>query len=124
MAYDYRVDPPVYPGHPVTCALIVLRRYSGRLDDAWRRTEHGWLACEGDVDVPTAGGALSSGCDTIRRVLAGQDFDLAVSWDDARWTQSRAGGHPSAVGPGQEQADRLKPELREMLAAIVAERAK
>jgi hypothetical protein len=108
----------VYPGHPITCAVIILHAYAGHLSDAWARTEHGWYHCEGHMNTPTAGGALSSGCALIQHVIEGRmSTDEAIAWGDRTW--GGAGGHPGMVKQGQDQADRLKPRLREMLAAIM-----
>ncbi len=122
ITYDYRTAPPVYPGHPVTCALAVLRHYAGRVSDAWKRTDHGWLVCEGEMsDCPTAGGHLSEGCRLIQRVLASGDVEAAIRAGDETWHRGRVigGDHPDRFIPGQEQADRLKPQLRAALAALL-----
>lgn len=112
-------EAPVYPGHPVTCALIVLLAYRDGLEAAWRRTDHGWLKCEGELDVPTAGGALTAGCALIRHVLGGaMSIDGAIAWGDRGW--EGAGGHPGNERPGQDQADCLKGRLRGELEAVAA----
>ncbi len=111
-------EAPVYPGHPITCALIVLLAYGDDLATAWATNQYGWRNCESDLDVPTAGGALSSGCDLIRYVLAGTlTIDGAIHWGDRAW--DGAGGHKDREGPGREQATRLIPRLRAALEAAV-----
>jgi hypothetical protein len=112
-------EPIVYPGHPVTMAVILLHVYRGRLHEAWAMSPHGpWFACENEVNVPSAGGALGDGCDLIRYVLSGEaSIDDVIAWGDRMWIG--AGGHKEQEAPGQAQADRLKPKLREMLAAIM-----
>lgn len=111
---------PVYPGHPVTCALIILRAYPDDLEAAWApwTASNPWCGCESYVDAPTAGGALTSGCTLIRHVLDGDmTIDAAIAWGDRGW--EGAGGHSANESPGQEQADRLKQALREALAVAV-----
>ena len=116
--YDIIGEPIVYPGHPVTLAVILLHVYRGRLREAWAKSKHGsWLACENEVNVPSAGGHLTSGCTLIRYVISGEaSIDEVIAWGDRMWIG--AGGHKDREVPGQAQADRLKPRLREMLAEI------
>ena len=120
ISIKHRSDPnhwigerPVYPGHPVTCALLVLLAYPTVLAEAWApySKQDPWYACESYMNTPTAGGNLSMGCDLIRYVLEGvMNIDDAIAWGDRGW--GGAGGHPQYVAPGQEQADRVKPRLR------------
>ena len=117
---DFIGEHAVYPGHPVTCALIILRAYPNDLALAWQpySAQFPWLACESYVDVSTAGGHLTTGCSLIRHVLDGTlTVDDALQWGDDRWRG--AGGHAANEAPGQAQADQLKPALREALAAAV-----
>ena len=117
---DFIGERAVYPGHPVTCALIILRAYPDDLPDAWKpySAANPWHACESYVDVGTAGGNLSNGCELIRYVLTGTlDVERAIQWGDDAWRG--AGGHAANEAPGQEQADRLKQALRDALAVAV-----
>jgi hypothetical protein len=109
----------VYPGHPITCAVIVLHAYKDRLADAWKAVPpSGYHHCECHLDTPLAGGHLAKGCNLIRYVLSGEaSIDDVIAWGDRMWIG--AGGHKQNEAPGQDQADRLKPKLREMLAAIM-----
>ena len=107
-------ESPVYPGHPLTCALILLLAYPHDLPAAGERTKDGFLVCEAELDVPTAGGHLTRGLSLIQRVLTGgMSIDQMMVLGDHQWGD--AGGHAENVRPGQEQADRLKSRLREAL---------
>jgi hypothetical protein len=108
-------EAPVYPGHPVTCALIILLAYMQNVTAAWRPVpKYAYLACEGELEVPTAGGALSSGCSLIQHVLTRRmTIDEALAWGDRGWVG--AGGHKDKEAPGQEQADQMKALLRAAL---------
>jgi hypothetical protein len=116
-------EEPVYPGHPVTCALIVLHAYKGRLSKAWepwRPPQYPWLRCESELNTPTAGGNLTTGCALIRHVLDGKMTpEQAIAWGDERW--GGAGGLKDKVKPGQEQADRFKDRLLAELRALAME---
>lgn len=111
---------PVYPGHPITCALMVLRAYPHDLEAAWApyTKENPWNSCESHMDTPTAGGNLSAGCWLIEHVLDNSlTVDAAIQAGDVAWVG--AGGHKDKELTGQVQADRLKPQLREALVEAV-----
>lgn len=108
-------DHSVYPGHPLVIALLVSHLYED-LSSAMEPTEFGWPAAVGSNDVPGGGGEVRAGLDVLVSIATGErTVDEAIQWGDARWQESKAGGHVNKVVPGQEQADRIKPLLRDRL---------
>ena len=105
----------VYPGHPVTLALLITHAYPD-LASADAVTEHGWAAAVGSSEIPGGGGEVNVALALLRKVAAGLPVEEAIAWGDERWTASAAGGHHDRVAPGQAQADAAKALLIERLA--------
>ena len=115
-----------YPGHPVTLAYLIVRLYPS-LEAASARG-HRYLAVEEDGRLPGAGGQNSQALDLLRNLNQGIEWDLAVASADRAWGctdgQAEGGGSYAKTEEarqhyltrwkeGQEQADRIKPLLRE-----------
>lgn len=99
---------PVYPGHPLTIATVIMHCYE-TLDAAAANTEHNWPAALGNGDVPGAGGEVYVGLDLLLNIRAGKvSIEEAPAEAQARWLRNGAGGHTDRIAPGQEQADRFQ----------------
>jgi hypothetical protein len=110
---------PVYPGHPCTIALCILRKYP-RVDDAFTKTADGWSTALSDSDIPGAGGCVSQGLTLIGMVRRGSTPDAAVHWGLDAWIRRcESGDHPRALTAGIAEGERVAPILREELRRVV-----
>jgi|SRR6478735_11303894 len=112
---------PVYPGHPCTIALCILRKYP-RIADAFAPTEHGWPEALGDGDIPGAGGCVHQGLHLIQRILADGDTpEEATAWGVERWRDRTlvGGDHRDQYEAGVAEAERIAPLLLEELRRLV-----
>lgn len=67
----------VYPGHPLTLAVIILAKYEGNIESAFAplRDKEGNFQCPNalaDNDIPGAGDTVYQALDLIRDVYKGQ----------------------------------------------------
>lgn len=118
-------DYTVYPGHPLTLALVIMHRYQS-LSQASQRTSFGWPSAVGEGDIPGAGSAIYNALELLNRIADGRtSIDDAASLAAEWWAYSEAGGHTKNIVPGQEQADRFKgaflAKAREWLVKVSAE---
>lgn len=95
----------VYPGHPLTLALIITDVYPS-LAEAEQKAL-------GSREVPGAGGNVHSALDFLRRAMAG-NIDAAIEHANAAWAycDGQRTAQPERWRNGQAQADRVMDELR------------
>lgn len=114
-------EPAIYPGHPVTIALLIVEAYPS-LADAERKCERtGYPAALGSADIPGAGGNVRAALRLLQSVRAGALLAEAVEHARDYWSRcdGQATGDARLVErwrSGQEQADRVEPVLRAKLA--------
>jgi len=103
----------VYPGHPLTIASFILRKYEGQLDVAFETSSHGWPNALSDGDIPGAGDAVYSALQLLKEVREGVFTpDEAVEVAIARWTKERETcGYRDRLEPGNEEARSLAPDF-------------
>lgn len=125
--YDIIGEPAVYPGHPITLAYLIVRLYSSL--EAARAHGKTFSAVEEDIRLPGAGSHNSYAVGLLSNLAADYSWDaMMVQFDDlwARvdsqkddgwgdWARERPGHYRSRWKRGQDQADRIKPLLREAL---------
>jgi hypothetical protein len=107
----------------VVLALLVTHVFP-TLSSAVAPTEQGWSAALGSNDIAGAGDMVSSAIRLPDSIASGtKTIDEAITWGDTLRGDRRAGGHADRVEPGQEQAERVKPRLRDRLAIWPLDRA-
>lgn len=120
----------VYPGHPVTLALVIVRTHESFEAANTYKEGFAWPHAVGCNAVPGAGGNVHAAMDLLVRWSKGEDLDKLVERADQTWAscdgQKDGGGSYAKTdverrrfigrwNTGQEQADRLKPMLAEAL---------
>jgi len=96
----------VYPGHPVTIAYLIMKKYPS-LAAASEVHECGFRAALADNDIPGAGGRVYAAMSLLQRRAEGASWEELFARADEIWE----GEHFSEHELGQEQADRIKPLL-------------
>lgn len=109
---------PIYPGHPCTLALLVLRKYP-QIDEAFARGREFPNALE-DSDIPGAGGAVHQALWLIGCVRKGTlTPDAAIQWGVDSWRTGRLGGdHRDRYEEGVAEEAKVVPLLREALVKV------
>ena len=104
----------MYPGHPLTLAVIILAKYEGNIESAFapKRDKGGGYHCPNalaDNDIPGAGDCVYQALDLIRDVYKGRiSPEKAIEHARKTWQHDRTYvGHADRLVPGQEQADAL-----------------
>lgn len=114
---------PVYPGHPLVIAWEIMTTFPTPTAALGIDREFG-LNCPNavsDIRITGGGGEVHAACTLLQKAQAGAPAADLISWADARWTDSQAGGHVKNVQAGLEQAEKLKAGFGEKLAAWLAE---
>lgn len=126
---DLLGESAVYPGHPVTVALCIIRHFPSLAAatnrgpaDVWGHAPPNALS---DSTIPGAGGNVYLALDLIQVLAKGIDFDTALANADKDWANCDSQAKGGFTGEkdkdyyvkrwqeGQAQADRFKVALRE-----------
>lgn len=127
MLHDFQIlgEHAVYPGHPITLALLVVNNFAS-LDEAKSREGRTFPAALECSHIPGAGGNVYSALDFLHH-LKHLSWDDAVKIADDYWFNCDSqgkGGYPmpgrkhdpkywiKRCKEGQAQADRLKKQLQ------------
>lgn len=104
----------VYPGHPITIALMILNLYPTLHAAGERKGD--FPAALGDGRIPGAGGNVHTALDTLHQVAKGTSIDEVLVDADERWANcdDQRERHVDRWRAGQEQADGLKDEFRRL----------
>jgi hypothetical protein len=120
----------VYPGHPVTLALVIVRTHDSYAQAASMSEGFAWPHAVGCSAVPGAGGNVHSAMDLLARWKNGIALEDTFARADLLWEgcdgQKQGGGSFAKDDAGrekfinrwregQDQADRFKPALIEAL---------
>lgn len=104
----------VYPGHPVTIALLITHAFPS-LAAANHVTEEqpGIAYCDAltSPEIPGAGGCVHMALDLLRFLRTAPE--QAIAWADRAWAEcdDQRERYPDRWREGQEQAERCKPLL-------------
>ena len=115
-----RFEPAVYPGHAITIAYFITFHYQSFSSAVEKKTNESCAQCLGDNRIPGAGGCVYSALDMLSYIMNGTlSIDEAFEFADKAWAyvddqKSSANRHARWL-KGQEQADKIKPKLRERL---------
>lgn len=104
---------PVYPGHPLVLAAVVMRVFAS-FAEADHQTEHGWCAALGDSRVPGAGDHVGAAMRTLELGARGADAETMIAHAARYWDAGQAGGHIKNVDAGKAQAQKIEPHFRAM----------
>lgn len=116
----------VYPGHPITVALCIIRQFASLEEAHGRDPLTGFTRASTSGAIPGAGGNVALGLDVLDMLKKGESWENVVKFADEAWAgcDSQAEGGPSFFQPrdpqrfidrwrqGQEQADTLKETFR------------
>lgn len=104
----------VYPGHPITLAWIITKVFP-TFEEAFKTTEYNWAAALGSIDVPGAGGCVHNALHVLQMLQQGEPLETAFAFADDMWarTDTQKENDPKRWKEGQEQADKVKPLLRQ-----------
>lgn len=105
----------VYPGHAVTIALFIIHAFDS-LEAAVAKGREFPGALESNA-IPGAGGNVHSALTLLRRLKDGMEWSLAIKGADDTWASCDGQFGTDRWRQGQEQADRLKPALRDRVGA-------
>lgn len=108
-------DWPVYPGHPLVLASLIMRAFSS-FSDANEPTGHGWCAALGDSRIPGAGDHVGAAMRTLELGSRGADAGEMIAYAARYWEAGQAGGHFKNVAAGKAQAERIEPHFRAITA--------
>lgn len=111
----------VYPGHPITIAYLITMEYAS-YEDATVPTKHGWCVAVGNSNIPGAGGNVHSAVDVLAKLKNGMSIDEVFAHADGNWSRcdSQEKSNPDRWREGQDQADLVKPKLREKIKTWLA----
>lgn len=115
LEHDLLGEPYVYPGHAVTIAMFITHAFPN-LEAAEAKGNKFPGALESGL-VPGAGGNVYSALSLLRRLRDGMAWNDAVWIADRNWASCDQQGGTDRWRMGQEQADRMKPVLRERVGA-------
>lgn len=109
----------VYPGHPVTVGLLIMRAFS-TLAAAEDRGPEGknFTAASRSSKIPGAGGSVATALDILRSVVRGNlTVEQAIERADDAWrhVDDQYARDPKRWQEGQTQADKLKARYIEAL---------
>lgn len=124
---DFLQEQVVYPGHTVSLAYLIVNLYPS-LEVASAPGKQ-FSAVEEDWRLPGAGGHQNRAVELLKQLALGEDWDVVMSPADETWArcgdqkkdgygefaQKSPGYYTDRWRRGQEQADRVKPLLREAL---------
>ncbi len=115
----------VYPGHPLTIALCVVRTFKtlAEATEVDPESPSRFLRALTDGAIPGAGGCVHLGLDVLRRLESGESWETVEAWADRAWAecddQAKGGGSVENKAryierwkKGQAQADVFKSALR------------
>lgn len=107
----------VYPGHPVTLAYLIVKNYAS-LSAAQAKGKY-FSVVEEDSRLPGAGGHNNHAVQLLTDLDAGKSWEEAVAWADDLWAwcDDQKNSDPKRWREGQDQADKVKPLLREEITA-------
>ena len=120
---------PVYPGHPCSLALCILRKYP-RIADAYvvqTQPDGGPThpVALGDGDIPGGGGCVYQALDLIQRVRDGLMTPVqAIAWGADAWHHRTVIGrdHPDRYAEGVAEYEHVAPLLLVELQRVAAVR--
>ena len=99
----------IYPGHPVTIAYLIMKRFPS-LEAAMKRSERsGFSAASSDNAIPGAGGRVHAAVRLLQRRHDGDPWAELFAVADDIWESEHFDQHEQ----GQQQADRIKPLLEQ-----------
>ena len=106
----------VYPGHPVTVAYFIVKKYPS-LDKALERCPgHTFCNALGDNDIPGAGSCVYRALYYLRRLRDGVwTLDDFFEHGQEDWRGETKDGYKKYRRPGQAQANMVKNELINLL---------
>lgn len=107
----------VYPGHPVTLALLIMHRYPSLSEAKAPTPSSGFRSALADINIPGAGGEVSGALTLLEKIGAGElNTEDAIEWGKASWARNAENCYADRVVPGQQQADRLSQQFAEKVA--------
>ncbi|KWT98195.1 MULTISPECIES: hypothetical protein [unclassified Variovorax] len=110
----------VYPGHPVTIAVLIMRKYASLAEANELDGTSGFKMALTDSDIPGAGGQVHMALGLLKDV-AKLGPEQAFSRGRELWSQSVDNSYRERERPGQALADKLKPMFLELAATWPAE---
>lgn len=108
----------VYPGHPVTVGLLIMKAFSSVEEAAMPEGEYRHSAASRSSKIPGAGGSVATALDILRNVMKGaMTVEQAVERADAAWrsVDDQYVRNPKRWQEGQDQAEPLKARYIEAL---------
>lgn len=129
--YELLGEWAVYPGHPITIAYCIVRNYPSLAEALAVPEGRIYASALGDNDIPGAGGNVRAALDVLRQAAKDEALDTVFALADDMWGRcdgmKNGGPHPSdprfgrdhylkCYKEGQDQADRFKKPLAELLA--------
>jgi hypothetical protein len=111
----------VYPGHPVTVGLLIMRAFP-TLEAASDRGPQGrdFTAASRSNRIPGAGGSVAAALSILSSVVKGeQAIEQAIEQADEAWrsVDNQKAWNPKRHEDGQTQADKLKERYAALLAS-------
>ena len=101
----------VYPGHPITIACFIKRKYSS-FEEASQPTSEtiNFSKAVSDIAIPGAGGRVYAAMSLLRKEEEGTPWEELFEWADYVWNTERFDRH----SVGLEQATALRETLQKM----------
>lgn len=108
----------VYPGHPVTVGLLIMKAFPSVEEAAMPDGEYHHSAASRSSKIPGAGGSVATALDILRHVMKGHmTIEKAIERADDAWRDMDNQFHrdPKRWQEGQDQAETLKARYTEAL---------
>jgi hypothetical protein len=103
-----------YPGHPVSIALAIVLVYDSFFD-AYRLEDNNLPHAMANVDVPGAGGPVSSTLRLLRDYMKGETFEWLEAECERTWVSYTKGSFRNRREDGTNEAKKNAVHLRRML---------
>jgi hypothetical protein len=100
-------DRPVYPGHPITIAHEIVKRYPSLEAASASASVFKFPAALGNNDIPGAGGRVYAALGLLQRRAGGESWDSLFAWADGIWESEKFSRHKE----GRQQALERREEL-------------
>lgn len=109
----FGVTGAVFPGHPITVAYLIMKVFP-----SWEAANHrpagdDYKAALTHSGIPGAGGCVHAALDLLKRAVD-TDVEAALAWGAARWRDETQTSYKDRYQPGQDQADSIASQFREL----------
>lgn len=106
----------VYPGHPISLALLIMVTFDSFAEAAARHPEHPFPVALGSQAIPGGGGNVYSALKLLEHGRK-HGVQAALDWGDECWRSCVGPGNfGDRYEPGQAQADAIKERFRKLAA--------